>query len=121
MPPSDLAQYLKRLLGQQQHDGEEAQLMTDGIGQRQHSTEVNGVEIAPTSRILDLVQAEGGRIYQGDIADRLDCSAATVSRRVTEMEEANEIVRVTIGQQKVVCLPGMASPDRTETVPDPAA
>lgn len=68
-------------------------------------------EEMPTTedRILDLVDRNGGRIEQSEIVSHLQYSAATVSRRLGDMEEDGDVVRYKVGRKKVVCLP-----DRTE-------
>lgn len=66
-------------------------------------------EMATTEdRILDLVDRNGGRIEQSDIVSHLQYSAATVSRRLGDMEEEGDVVRYKVGRKKVVCLPDHA-------------
>lgn len=57
-------------------------------------------------RIVRLIERNGGRIEQAEIVSVVDYSAATVSRRLGEMEDRAEIVRYKVGRKKVVCLPG---------------
>lgn len=65
-----------------------------------------------TERIARMVEENGGRIEQATIVSRLECSAATVSRRLGEMEDAGEVVRYTVGRKKIVCHPDQLEQSR---------
>jgi hypothetical protein len=65
----------------------------------------------PESRTLELLLAEGGVVEQRAVADRLDCSKSTVSRRLSRLEGAGLVEKVSAGQTKVVFLRGVAPAD----------
>ena len=56
-------------------------------------------------QILRLLDTRGGRIWQQDAVSETEYSAATISRRLTEMEENGQIARYWIKNQKVVADP----------------
>lgn len=68
-------------------------------------------------RVLDL---NGGRVWQADIADRTGWSKAKVSRVLSEMESAGVITRFRNGRQKVVRL-AEAEPRSSTGRPDAPA
>jgi uncharacterized membrane protein len=55
-------------------------------------------------RVLALLEAEGGRIRQAEIADRLDWSASKTSRVVSGMAEDGTIEKLRIGRENVIDL-----------------
>ena len=55
-------------------------------------------------RVLGLLEANGGRVWQQDVVAELDCSAASVSRVLCEMETDDEVARYWKHGQKVVAL-----------------
>lgn len=57
--------------------------------------------------VLALLEANGGRVWQQDVATELDCSAPSVSRLLIEMEADDEITRYWKRGQKVVAFPGL--------------
>lgn len=62
----------------------------------------------PAEFVTALLEAEGGDLPQQAFTDYTDLSESTVSRILQDLEEDDEIVRVEIGRQKVVFLPGEA-------------
>lgn len=56
-------------------------------------------------RILSLLHANDGRLWQRDIVDALDVSKATVSRRLSELETSERISRLEFRGEKIVTLP----------------
>lgn len=62
-------------------------------------------ETARRDRVRGLLEANGGRVWQQDVVAALDCSAASVSRVLCEMEADDEIARYWKQGQKVVALP----------------
>ena len=62
-------------------------------------------------RIVHLLRANDGRLWQRDIVDTLDVSKATVSRRLSNLETNGRISRLEFRGEKIVTLP-----DRTLTV-----
>lgn len=57
-------------------------------------------------RIGRLLSRHGGRMRQKQLVERTGWSKATVSRRLTEMEDGGAITRVRIGREKMVFLAG---------------
>lgn len=62
-------------------------------------------ETARRDRVLGFLEANGGRVWQQDVVAELECSAASVSRVLCEMEADDEITRYWKQGQKVVALP----------------
>lgn len=56
--------------------------------------------------LLDLIAANGGTLWQSEIVDALDVSKATVSRRLTALEQSDRIDRLLFRGEKIVSLPG---------------
>lgn len=56
-------------------------------------------------RVLTLVEENGGRIKQKEVADQLDWSAAMTSQVVGDLREADEIETFRIGRENVLTLP----------------
>ena len=55
--------------------------------------------------VRDLVADHGGRMFQGDVVDATEFSAATVSRLLNDLEDDDRVVRYRKGKRKVVVLP----------------
>lgn len=64
--------------------------------------------------VFDMLEANGGRVWQQDVVAELDCSAPSVSRLLSEMEGDDEITRYWKHGQKVVALPALG-PEREAT------
>lgn len=64
-------------------------------------------------RILRLLEANGGRLWQAEVVDALDVSKATVSRRLAELEESTHISRMLFRGQNLIWLQDEA-PDAME-------
>lgn len=69
-------------------------------------TETTGDDghLSAEERIL-LILRRSGRTRQSELVERLDWSKATVSRRLSRMEEAGRVRRLTVGREKIVALP----------------
>ncbi|WP_254820924.1 helix-turn-helix transcriptional regulator [Haloglomus halophilum] len=63
--------------------------------------------LSPEQYISRLVEVNGGYMKQSDIVDQVDWSKATVSRRLSSMEEDGDIERTRMGRGKIVTLPGV--------------
>lgn len=59
----------------------------------------------PDERVLSLLRAEGGRMKQARVAERLDWTAAKTSRVVSDLREAGEVETFRVGRENVVVLP----------------
>lgn len=79
-------------------------LRTDG-GSRTRSELAADTGLAPDEYVLQLLENRGGRLRQSDIGDLTGLSASTTSRLLSEMEADGQIKRVSLGREKVVCLP----------------
>ena len=55
-------------------------------------------------RVRSLLEAEGGRIRQADIADRLEWSDSKTSRVLSEMADDGDIEKLRIGRENVIDL-----------------
>lgn len=55
-------------------------------------------------RILRLLEANGGRLWQSEVVDVLDVSKATVSRRLSELEDSTHVSRMLFRGQNLVWL-----------------
>lgn len=66
---------------------------------------LNQLGLEPETFVTRLLQEQGGRLKQQAFTDYTDWSEPTVTRLLTEMEAEGAIERVTVGREKVVCLP----------------
>lgn len=74
----------------------------------------------PSDQYIErLLTAAGGRMRQQAIIAAADWSPATVSRHLSTMESQGQLIRYTVGREKIVCLP-TASLDAIDTADDPA-
>lgn len=55
-------------------------------------------------RVRSLLEAEGGRVRQADVADRLDWSDSKTSRVLSDMAEDGDIEKLRIGRENVIDL-----------------
>ncbi|WP_243645180.1 helix-turn-helix transcriptional regulator [Natrarchaeobius chitinivorans] len=56
-------------------------------------------------RVQKLVSENGGRMKQSKIVDSVDWSKAKVSRLLAELEEDEQITKLRLGRENLVCLP----------------
>ena len=66
--------------------------------------------LEPDAYVEELLAHNDGRLRQSDVREAAQLSASTTSRLLSEMESDEQIVRITDGREKVVCLPA-AAPD----------
>lgn len=66
---------------------------------------------SPEHQLLELLLADGGVREQCALADHLDCSKSTVSRRLSRLQEDDLVRKVSAGRKKVVFLRGVAPAD----------
>lgn len=59
----------------------------------------------PQDRILQLLEANGGRMRQSEIVSSVQWSSSTVSRELIELESSEAVHRYQVGREKVVFLP----------------
>lgn len=76
--------------------------------------ELDDTRLPDRVRILHLLEANDGRLWQTEVVDALDVSKATVSRRLAELEESTHISRMLFRGQNLIWLPDDA-PESMET------
>lgn len=57
-------------------------------------------------KVCELVDNNGGRMKQSEIVDSVDWSKAKVSRLLAELEEDEQLTKLRLGRENLVCLPG---------------
>lgn len=77
----------------------------DETGNRTRSDIIAETGMTPSEFVRTLLEENGGRAYQGTICDETGLSKSATSRLLTQMEEDEEVTRLSIGREKVVCLP----------------
>jgi len=75
--------------------------------------------VTDRERVRSLLEDHGGRMRQKEIVEHVDWSKAKVSRVLSRLEEADEVVKLRLGRENLVCLPGhepvaFQSPGRRE-------
>jgi hypothetical protein len=62
-------------------------------------------EFTPDERLVKLMlQAESGRMHQTDIVEATDWSKAKVSRLLSKMVDDDEVVKIRLGRENLICL-----------------
>lgn len=77
----------------------------DEGGTRTRSDIIAETGMTPSEFVRTLLQENGGRAYQGTVCDETGLSKSATSRLLTQMEEEGQVTRLSIGREKVVCLP----------------
>ncbi|WP_255195406.1 helix-turn-helix transcriptional regulator [Halorarius litoreus] len=73
----------------------------------ERTEEITDADLAsPNERVVEIIQAAEGPLWQQDIVDRCDWSKSTVSRALGELEDAGVVVRTRVGREKVVFAAG---------------
>ncbi|RQG91613.1 hypothetical protein EA462_06590 [Natrarchaeobius halalkaliphilus] len=62
--------------------------------------------VTDRERIRTLLSENGGRMKQSNIVDSVDWSKAKVSRLLAELEEDDQVTKLRLGRENLVCLPG---------------
>lgn len=62
--------------------------------------------VTDRERVRRLLRENGGRMKQSNIVDSVDWSKAKVSRLLADLEEDNQITKLRLGRENLVCLPG---------------
>ncbi|MDJ1434620.1 membrane-associated protein/domain-like protein [Halostagnicola sp. A-GB9-2] len=57
-------------------------------------------------KVCELVDENGGRMKQSEIVNSVEWSKAKVSRLLAELEDDEEITKLRLGRENLVCLPG---------------
>lgn len=61
-------------------------------------------------RVRELVTENGGRMKQADIVDSVEWSKAKVSRLLADLESEDEITKLRLGRENLICLRGQEPP-----------
>ncbi|MUV50080.1 hypothetical protein [Haloarcula sp. CBA1122] len=62
-------------------------------------------ELTPDARLVKLMlQVENGRMHQTDIVEATDWSKAKVSRLLSRMVDDDEVVKIRLGRENLICL-----------------
>ncbi|MFB9811049.1 helix-turn-helix transcriptional regulator [Haloarcula sebkhae] len=62
-------------------------------------------ELTPDAQLVKLMlQVENGRLHQTDIVEATDWSKAKVSRLLSRMADNDEIVKIRLGRENLICL-----------------
>lgn len=89
-----------------------------GVGSDETALPGGEFRYGPES-VVTLLRDEEGRLWQGDLVERLDVSASTVSRWLASLEEDGRVERLRIGRENLVMLPEQ-HPDLAEpSLPPP--
>ena len=70
-----------------------------------HSTEMEERFLTDQQRIIRLLSEHDGRMWQRELIEETDWSPSKMSRRLSEMEEMERIVRIQIGREKLITVP----------------
>ena len=57
-------------------------------------------------KVQQLIRENGGRMKQSRIVDSVDWSKAKVSRLLAELEDEDQVTKLRLGRENLVCLPG---------------
>jgi uncharacterized membrane protein len=78
---------------------------TSGLG-AESDPQRNDEFVTDRERVCELIRENGGRMKQSRIVDSVDWSKAKVSRLLAELEEEEEVTKLRLGRENLVCLPG---------------
>lgn len=81
------------------------QLHNDGTGSGEPRTSQQEFK-TDREKVCELVDENGGRMKQSEIVNSVDWSKAKVSRLLAELEDDEEITKLRLGRENLVCLPG---------------
>ena len=77
-----------------------------GPSDRDESTVRTEEFMTDRERIQYLVRSNGGRMKQSEIVDSVDWSKAKVSRLLADLEDEEEITKLRLGRENLICLRG---------------
>lgn len=72
------------------------------------------------SGVLDVLEANGGRLWQRELVEVTGRSSSTVSRWLCTLEETGAVERIQIGREKLVFLPEHEPRIASTELPEPA-
>ncbi|MFP9192477.1 helix-turn-helix transcriptional regulator [Natronosalvus vescus] len=73
--------------------------------QRSHEPPTESL-LTDRERVCSLIEQNGGRMKQSAIVDSVDWSKAKVSRLLAELEDDDEITKLRLGRENLVCIRG---------------
>jgi len=91
----------------------EAESTTDGVDEQSFEPPIRDEE-----RIRRLLSSHEGRLKQSQIVDGTEWSKSKVSRLLSSMEDDEEITRIRLGRENLVCLRGHEPADVTPSWED---
>ncbi|MDS0475084.1 hypothetical protein [Natrinema sp. 1APR25-10V2] len=62
--------------------------------------------VTDQERVCQLLRENGGRMKQSRIVDSVDWSKAKVSRLLADLEDDDQVTKLRLGRENLVCLPG---------------
>ncbi len=62
--------------------------------------------VTDQERVRQLLRENGGRMKQSRIVDSVDWSKAKVSRLLADLEDDDQVTKLRLGRENLVCLPG---------------
>lgn len=88
----------------------------DGTGSGSNQSMVDRQEFkTDREKICELVDENGGRMKQSEIVNSVDWSKAKVSRLLAELEEDDQLTKLRLGRENLICLPGHEPPASKST------
>lgn len=75
-------------------------------GTRRRSPPASEEILTDRDRVRRLVANNGGRMRQTEIVDSVEWSKAKVSRLLADLEADEEITKLRLGRENLICLPG---------------
>ena len=97
-----------RLRGDDPENGEPVpdENVSDGAGTGATSPEPASHPISTDRRLKMEIAGHGGRMMQKELVEAVDLSESAVSRRLSKLEDDDEVGRVTLGRENLVYLGG---------------
>lgn len=90
---------------EREDDSADSTTPDDGAGTRTRSDIIAETGMTPNEYVREVLREHGGRAYQGTVGEETGLSTSGTSRLLSQMEEEGLITRISIGREKVVCLP----------------
>ncbi len=88
-------------------------LLVRGTGTQRESRSVENQSshadhsiLTDRERVLELVDSNGGRMKQAAIVESVEWSKAKVSRLLADLEADEEIIKLRLGRENLICRPG---------------
>lgn len=75
-------------------------------GSAREPSETDQPILTDRERVLGLLDGNGGRMKQSQIVDSVEWSKAKVSRLLAELEADEEIIKLRLGRENLICRPG---------------